>query len=228
MRARRRAPALAIAATTSLLVLPWTGGEAHTPITSPFTFNEDVYPIVQERCGACHAPGGVAPMSLLTHADAVPWGESIRAELMAGHMPPWGLDSAPGRFRNVQGLTARELNVLLTWASGGTPAGDPARAPAAPRRDPAWPLGAPDVVLPLPEVTLTEEETGRLVEFTIDVPARGPRWLRAVDLQPGTPAIVRSASVSMARPGGDDQLLALWLPGDHPVALDAATGNTRC
>jgi hypothetical protein len=26
------------------------------------------------------------------------------------------------------------------------------------------------------------------------------------------------------RPGGDDQLLALWLPGDHPVALEPGAG----
>jgi hypothetical protein len=47
----------------------------------------------------------------------------------------------------------------------------------------------------------------------------GARWLRAVDLLPGTPAIVRSATISA---GG--QLLALWVPGDHPVPLDPGAG----
>ena len=78
-------------------------GGAHKPITSPFTYNDDVFPILRDRCGRCHVSGGVAPMSLMTHAEAVPWGESIRTEVLAGHMPPGTVDEAPGRFRNAPG-----------------------------------------------------------------------------------------------------------------------------
>jgi len=204
----------------AVLVLTGARGEAHKPITSPFTFNDDVLPIVQAKCAACHVSGGVAPMSLLTHADAVPWGESLRAELMAGHMPPWPLDSPPARFRNAQPLTARELNVLLTWASGGTPAGDISKAVSAPPPERRWPLGMPDLVLPMPAaVTVPADVQEHVVEVTIPTGITGARWLRAVDLLPGTPAIVRSATISA---GG--QVLALWVPGDHPVPLDPGAG----
>jgi hypothetical protein len=198
--------------------------EAHKPITSPFTFSEDVLPIVKARCAECHAPGGVAPMSLMTHADAVPWGESIRVELMAGHMPPWGVDVSAGRFRNLQHLTAREMNVLMTWASGGTPPGQPTED-AAPSVTPTWALGAPDMTIPLRTVSVAADAQTQVEEFVIPVPARP---LRAVDLLPGTPAIVRRATVSSrtisdARPAGltPERLLAMWVPGEHPVALDA-------
>ena len=67
-------------------------GDAHKPITSPYTYNDDVFPILRDRCGRCHVPGGVAPMSLMTYKDAYPWGESIRTELIAGHMPPWPVE----------------------------------------------------------------------------------------------------------------------------------------
>src|SRR5689334_1546093 len=59
------------------LAIGATQASAHKPVTSPFTYTADVLPIVRARCGSCHAPGGVAPMSLLTHADAVPWSESM-------------------------------------------------------------------------------------------------------------------------------------------------------
>src|SRR4051812_49682700 len=108
-------------ATTLIAAAPAT--QAHKPITSPFTYSRDVLPIVRERCGQCHAPGGVAPMSLLTHNDAVPWGESLRLELTAGHMPPWSVDCGAAHFRAPGNLSAREVNVILTWAPGGTPAG---------------------------------------------------------------------------------------------------------
>ena len=217
--------ALAIAAIVAAIVAAsQRRTEAHKPITSPFTFSDDVLPIVKARCASCHAPGGVAPMSLLTHADAVPWGESIRVELMAGHMPPWGVDVSAGRFRNLQHFSAREMNVLLTWASGGTPPGQASQEQiAAPV--PQWPLGTPDLIVPLRTIQIGSDANERVEEFEIPVPNRP---LRAVDLVPGTSAIVRRATISIragtpeSPPGpAPEQLLALWLPGDHPVALDA-------
>jgi hypothetical protein len=210
----------ALAAATAGLLLASARGEAHKPITSPFTFNDDVLPIVQAKCGACHVSGGVAPMSLLTHADAVPWGASMRAELMAGHMPPWPIDGPAARFRNVSTLTARELNVLLTWASGGTPEGGAQTIAPAPGAR-GWPLGTPDAVLTMPAAfTIAADVQERVAEFTIPTGLGGERWLRAVDLLPGTPAVVRSATVSVKSSG---QLLALWVPGDHPVPLEGGT-----
>src|SRR3954470_2375514 len=93
------------------IVVMAPGTDAHKPITSPFTYSRDVRPILRDRCGRCHAPGGVGPMSLLTYQDAVPWGESMRVELAAGHMPPWSVDGGATRVRNAASLTARELNV---------------------------------------------------------------------------------------------------------------------
>jgi len=228
----RVSPALTAAAAMAAIALASVRSDAHKPITSPYTFTEDVLPIVREKCGACHTAGGVAPMSLLTHADAVPWGESIRAELMAGHMPPWPVDGPSSRFRNVRGLTARELNVLLTWASGGTPPGDPGHAGAAAaspeEKQQRWPLGAPDAVLSMPSsVTLPATEQERVEEIRLRTSFDRARLLRAVDLLPGTPAIVRSATVSVraaAGPANAQDTLALWVPGDPPVPLAAGAG----
>ena len=220
---------LVAALVLATIVAAWSiGGEAHKPITSPFTFSEDVLPIIRTQCAACHAPGGVAPMSLLTHADAVPWAESIRVELMAGHMPPWGIQTATGRFRNLRAFTAREMNVLLTWASGGTPPGKPDAPDTAALPQPQWPLGEPDLTIPLREAAVADNVQTLDEEFRIPLPARP---LRAVDLLPGTPAIVRRATISVravadARSAGltPERLIALWVPGDHPVALDAGVG----
>ena len=37
------------------------------------TFTKDVAPILFKSCASCHRPGEVAPMSLLSYADARPW-----------------------------------------------------------------------------------------------------------------------------------------------------------
>jgi hypothetical protein len=225
-----RAPYVVVVAAIFLAAIPmWsTRTDAHKPITSPFTFSDDVLPIVKERCAECHSPGGIAPMSLLTHADTIPWAESIRVELMAGHMPPWRVESAATRFRNLAPFTARELNVLLTWASGGTPQGAPDPETVSTSRA-EWTLGTPDLTIPLRPVTIGGDVQARAEEFHVTIPVRS---LRAVDLLPGTPSVVRRATISVrprygaAQPAGisPERLVGLWLPGDHAVALDPGMG----
>jgi hypothetical protein len=204
-------------------------GRAHKPITSPFTYTDDVFPILRDRCARCHVPEGVAPMSLMTYEDTVPWGESIRVELLAGHMPPWSVDAAPTRFRNAQLLSAREMNVLLTWATGGTPFGSPDKTPPPISYERRWALGTPDLEIPLPnELTLPADKQEDIVDFVVPTEFSDRRWLRAVDLAPGTPAIVRSATVQIrtasstdaARPMAIERTLALWLPGDDPIPVN--------
>jgi hypothetical protein len=210
------------------LLLGGRPGQAHKPITSPFTYNEDVFPIVRDRCGQCHLPGGIAPMSLMTYKDAYPWGESIRTELIAGQMPPWSVDGGHGNIRNARTLTARELNILLTWASGGNPLGnaDHTPPPVALARD--WRLGMPDLVLPLPsEFTLPPGTTETTAEFVLPTATKEAKWVRAVDVLPGNPAVVRSATVtiksnatSVATDGlAPERVLAVWVPGEEPVPL---------
>jgi hypothetical protein len=214
------------------LVIAGVPGEAHKPITSPYNYNEHVFPILKNRCGGCHVEGGVAPMSLMTHADAVPWGESIRSEVTAGHMPPWPVDMPHDGFRNGSPMTARELNVLLTWATGGTPPGEPDKAPAPVTLASNWSLGKPDLELPLMPVTLAAGQQEQTRSFVIATDTREPRWIRAVDLLPGTPAMVRSADIRVVSTAAStsaggivtDRRLALWLPGETPTPLDAGAG----
>jgi len=200
--------------------------DAHKPITSPYTFTEDVLPILRDRCGACHVAGGPAPMPLTTAEETVPWGESIRLELIAGHMPPWSAMSGGTRLRHAEGLSARELNVLLTWVTGGTPPGDAKAAAAAPPST-EWPLGPPDLTLPLPEASVAADQSEVTREFVVPLDAAARRPLRAVDLRPGTRSLVRSARVAVrSAPARTDveRVVALWVPGDHPVSLPAGIG----
>jgi hypothetical protein len=200
---------------------------AHKPITSRYTYNAGAFPIFRARCSGCHVVGGIAPMSLMTHADAVPWAESIRAELLAGHMPPSQVDGPPGRFRNLDVLTPNELDVLLTWASGGTPAGDTNQPPEI-RTERRWKLGTPNLRLQLPSVTVTETQVEDLREFRLPLGNTQDRWIRALDLMPGTPSLVRSATIAALTLSSDgqtrEQLLALWQPGEEPIPFETGLG----
>ena len=147
---------------------------------------------------AATSPGGVAPMSLMTYEEAFPWAESIRAELVAAHMPPWHADEAFGELKQRAHAVAARSS---TSSSRGRPAATrAARSIRSCRRSTLkneWTMGAPDLALPLPaEFTLAADKMDDTQEFTIaDRHRRKPRWVRAVDLLPGTPSIVRSATI---------------------------------
>jgi len=220
--------ALAASAAAVLLVQP---GEAHKAITSKYTYNDDVFPIFRERCSRCHVAGGVAPMSLMTYDDAFPWAESIRAELVAAHMPPWHAEDGFGELKRAHTLTPKELDIVLTWATGGNPRGAlDAKVPEVKLKN-DWSGGAPDLVLPLPaDFTLAADKMEDTHEFTLPTALAEARWVRGVDLLPGTPSIVRSATIfvkdasaagaASASPA-PERVLAHWLPGQDLEPIDS-------
>ena len=203
-------------------------GEAHKAITSKYTYNDDVFPIFRDRCSRCHLPGGVAPMSLMTYDEAFPWAESIRSELVASHMPPWNAEEGFGELKRAHTLSSKELDIIMTWASGGNPRGSlDQKLPEVTLRN-EWTMGAPDLALRLPsEFTVAADAMEATQEFTLATGLTEPRWVRAVDLLPGTPSIVRSAVVYVKGTGAaasgaaaPDPVLARWVPGQDAEPID--------
>jgi len=210
------------------VLLSTAPGQAHKAITSKYTYNDDVFPIFRDRCSRCHVTGGVAPMSLMTYDDAFPWAESIRAELIASHMPPWNADEGFGELKRAHTLTPKEIDVVLTWATGGNPRGGiDQKVPEVTLKN-QWTLGAPDLALKLPaDFTLAADRMEDTQEFTLPSGTTEARWVRAVDLLPGTPSIVRSATIfvkdaSPAASSGPapERVLAHWLPGQDAEPIE--------
>lgn len=192
--------------------------DAHKAITSKFTYNDDIYPILKEKCGKCHVDGGPAPMSLLTYNDdggAVAWAESIKEMLLANAMPPYYGDPTGPAVKNPHGLTPRELDKLLTWTSGGTPHGDLNHNPPASKAKIEWTMGKPDAVLAFDkEVTLGPGEMEKFADVIVATNLTEAKWVKAADLLPGNAAIVRQATISVE----NGPVLAVWEPMDDANA----------
>jgi hypothetical protein len=219
-----RIPAAGLAAGLVLALAPH--GRAHEGITAKFTYNEDVYPVFLNRCGRCHVDGGIGPMSLLKYEDAFPWAESLRAELLTayGDMRPeaGGAPVDPHDFVKAahRQISARELDIVLDWASGGTPEGDRARVPEAPAIHADWAAGPPDVIAQMPDpydMKLTDLEATH--EAALPIPTRSAVTVARVDLLPGNPAIVRSAVLSLQLPDGTSRVLGTWVPRQVPAPI---------
>jgi hypothetical protein len=218
-----------IAAVTTLLLAALAfdrTGEAHKGITSRFTYNTEVHPVLLSRCGRCHVDGGVGPMSLLTYEDAFPWAESLRAELLAAadHLPAEAVSSGEkaGSFVRAahRQISARELDIVLDWATGGTPEGDKASRPAPVAFAATWARGTPDLVFPMvepfevPAGTLEQTQ-----EFVLPIAVAQPQSAGQFDLLPGNAAIVRSADITLRSKDGQTRMLGTWFPRQTPVPL---------
>jgi len=208
--------ALAIIATTTI--------DAHKGITSKYTYNDDVYPILRDKCGRCHAEGGAAPMSLLKYSidagGAAAWAESIRENLVSEAMPPWYVDPTGPAVKNGRGLTPRELDTIVTWATGGTPQGNLNKKPVDTPVTANWALGKPDLSIPMAKpFTLAPGVMQDTLDTTLPTNLTEAKWVRAVDLLPGTTTMVRRATISLE----NGPVLAVWEPGDEAVATQGGT-----
>src|SRR5262245_57061026 len=146
--------------------------EAHKAVTSPYTYNTDIFPILRDHCGRCHVEGGPAPMSLLSWNEgpnsATPWAESIRQLIVGEQMPPLYVDSLGPAVKGGFGLSPAQSDKLLTWATGGTPEGDPGKKPGRVTYQSRWTSGPPDLQLPMEsDYTMAAGETDETREFVI-------------------------------------------------------------
>ena len=193
-------------------------GEAHRPVTSKYDYNRDVFPLLRDNCGRCHVDGGAAPMSLLTYKDAVPWAESIRDELTTGRMPPWPMDPRSPAVKGMHPIGARDVDAIVTWAAGGTPrdwSGDFDKQLPTVTLQKRWNLGPPDLVVAMrSEYTLGANAVEETKDFSIPSGITEVKWLRAVDLLPEMPMMVRDAIISVE----NGPTLALWQPGSDPLS----------
>jgi hypothetical protein len=196
-------------------------GEAHKAITSKYTYHADVFPIFVSRCGHCHVAGGVGPMSLVTYEDAFPWAESLRAELLDAERDATG-DFVRAAHRT---LSARELDIVLDWAVGGTPEGSPAAAqPVVLKND--WAGEPPDLVLrPLTPFQMPADVMEATHDFELHSGLTRERRISAIDLLPGTAAVVREATVLTRASGGESNIVANWTPQQSPAAIAVKPGT---
>ena len=162
------------------------------PTRQTVTFTRDVAPIMQEKCQVCHQPDSIAPMSLITYADAKKFAGAIKSRVESRVMPPWHIDRTIGirDFKNDRGLTNAQIETIVSWVNGGAVEGDPKDLPPpAPLPDTkgwqfAKDLGTPDLVLKSPPYTLAAETQDKWFRPVTETGLTEARWIRAIEIRP--------------------------------------------
>jgi hypothetical protein len=167
----------------------------------------------------------VGPFSLLTHADAAHWAETIREVVREERMPPWHADPRFGKFANDRRLPKEEADVLLAWVKQGTPKGDDKDLPPAAKFPDGWSIGTPDAVFTMKdEFKVPAKGVLPYKKFAVDTGFKEDVWVRAAEARPGNRAVVHHIIVYALAPGkkeyeadGTAAMLAGWAPGDMPA-----------
>ncbi|MBA2305322.1 MAG: hypothetical protein H0W08_22195 [Acidobacteria bacterium] len=198
--------------------MPITTG--HKGLVSPYTYNEHVFPILNDRCAACHFERGPAQMSVLDYDSVAPWSEAMRLQLLSESMHPDFVDPIDSAVMREPTISPRDLDVLLTWVGGGAPRGEatPPRAIAPTRL--RWTSGRPDLIIPMrvPH-TVHAGDREEIHEFSLPTGLSETKWVRGLELQPGNRSIVRDAEIRVA----DGPTLALWNPAQKAMATPMGT-----
>jgi hypothetical protein len=171
------------------------------------TFAKDVAPILYKHCTNCHRPGEIAPMSLLTYADARPYVRAIQSRVTAGTMPPWHADPAYGEFLNDRRLSATEKDTILKWIAGGAPEGNSQDLPPAPKYADGWMIGQPDVILPMQEdYPIPASGTVSYQYFEVPTNFTEDKWIQAFEVRPGNRAVVHHVIIYTRDPKAVEQM----------------------
>jgi hypothetical protein len=173
---------------------------------APVTFTKNVAPILQQKCAGCHAPGEMAPMSLITFQQVRPWARSIRLKVSKREMPPWFIDKKVGiqTYKNDPSLTDEQIDTIVRWIDAGTPEGNPADMPkpAQTAKAEGWAIGTPDLIVKKRKVfSIYANGSDWWEQDTGDTGLTEDRWVKAVELKPGNRKIVHHFCGGPVAPG---------------------------
>ena len=175
--------------------------------SGPVTFAKEVSRIFQAKCEECHHSGTAAPMPLVSYEETRPWARSIRERVVARQMPPWHLDRSVGiqQFQNDRSLTADEIRTIVAWVDSGAPLGNPKDLPARLQwpNDEGWQLaktyGEPDLVIKSEPYTMPARGQDVWWKPATAVTVSEPRWVRAIEMRPGSLAGRKIVHHALAR-----------------------------
>jgi hypothetical protein len=213
------------------------GGDGMTD----YEWHRDIAPVLAEHCGMCHNGTSTAPFSVLSYEAIDGWRLPIAGQVLAHTMPPFYADDTERcevRFPWLDDprLTQDEIDMIVDWADGGAPEGDPSLAQPPPE------LPSVDIVDPDRSTVMTSDVTveGMFDSFiclTLDPELTEDVWMSELQVVPGNELIVHHALVyldvngeSETLAGSDGQydcfggtgltqaptLIGAWTPGAVP------------
>ena len=197
--------------------------------------------MVFERCTPCHRPDHPTPLPLLGYHDVRSRAGQLLVSMQRRTMPPWLPVPEGPELLNTKALRPDQIAMFQQWIEDGFPEGA-LQPPPVPTFPSGWQLGEPDLVVRAPQpYTLKPGGADVVRTLVVPVPVSSTRYVRAMELQPDNPRILRHALVGVDRTsraraldagdrepgypgmwfdhiGGPRDRLSVWVPGGAPWA----------
>jgi len=167
-----------------------------TSSNAEITYSKDVSPILERNCVVCHRPNDIAPMSLMTYEEVLPFARMMRESVVQRKMPPWHADPAVGEFTNDARLTDADIAVIDAWVKNGTKKGEAKNLSPASALTPGWHI-TPDVVLTIPEFLVSKTAQDDYEYIYVPTNFAEDKWIQAAEVLPGDRRVVHHATVSV-------------------------------
>lgn len=166
-------------------------------------------------------------MSLLDYQEAVPWANAMKLQVLDLKMPPWLPVEGVSDFRHARTLSAEEVDILVDWAVGQTPEGEPLTAEERAAQPETGSAPPPDLVLapePGEAVVVAEDEYEKRLCLVLDTGLDEPRVATAFHVMPDKPGVLRRATIHLGASCEEGKPLATWLPDRSRVGFAAGSG----
>lgn len=163
------------------------------------TYYRDVKPLVDAKCGNCHAAGGIAPFALSTYDEVKSVKGAVVAAVEAKTMPPWLASDDCNSYNGDRSLTDEQIATISKWVADGAPEGDPADKPID-VDNPALSLSRVDLELKMPVAYTPVVSPDEYRCFFIDWPETETKYVTGLGVQPGEMSIVHHVIAFLAPP----------------------------
>ena len=196
------------------------------------SYVDQIAPLLQEKCVACHRPGGIGPWAMTSYENVRGFAPMIREVIRTKRMPPWYADPHVGKFIGDRSISNDQAQMLVHWIEAGAPRGsgdDPLKNVAPLKSE--WLYGEPDMVVEIPAFEVPATGVVDYKYPRVPNPLGRDVWVRAIQILPGNPAVVHHVLAGIAdakkqNREGIEQLSAFggYSPGRNYLPFPENTG----
>ena len=188
------------------------------------SYANDIAPILEQRCVACHQEGGIAPFAMDNHQMVRGWSPMIRETLVTKRMPPGQIDNEyVNDFHNVNHITIEETQKLVHWIDNGSVNEGDSDPLAAYDTEPVkWINGEPDIIIDIPAQTIPATGVQDYRNLMLPLELEDDVWVKAVEFEAGDPTVLHHIIAFSYGPDGVNEFEIL----NQGIGLGAyAPGN---
>lgn len=159
---------------------------------------QHIKPIIDQKCGSCHAAAGVGPFALESYEQVKQFSRVSLAAIEQGRMPPWPAKRECREYYGDYSLTEDEKAMFRSWIETDmveSLADKPAYQP--PPSD-ALKLSRVDLTLQNSEPYTPQPNPDETRCFVIDWPFKDVKYITGNDVIPGDPKLVHHVSIYVA------------------------------